>query len=73
MSCYNISRIQPSRLSIDDLCVWKPARHTDLVTGENTRCFELCIDCSGYEKVKDCYFSHKMMDNYLVDGHTRQV
>lgn len=53
-------------ISIDDLCTWKPARHTDIETGENTKEFEMCATCTGYEAHKDCYWPHRAMDEYLI-------
>jgi len=64
MTCYNLTRIQPTTQlyrTLDDLCVWKPANH------RSADGFEMCISCSGYEENKDCYFPHVMMDKYLID------
>ena len=63
MTCYNLERIPPT---LDELCMWKTAKHTDILTKENTKEFTMCVTCNGYEKTKDCYYSHKEMDEYLI-------
>jgi len=65
MTCYNISRIQPvMRLyrTLDELCVWKLVNHR-AIEG-----FKMCVSCPGYDLTRDCYFSHKSMDQYLIEG-----
>jgi len=63
MTCYNLERILPT---LDELCMWKTAKHTDIDTGKNTKEFKMCISCDGYDSNKDCYYSHKQMDQYLI-------
>jgi len=64
--CYNLERVQPYG-KLEDLCVWKPAKHTSLETKKNVQEFPMCVNCSGYDKKRDCYFSHSMMEDYLRD------
>jgi len=75
MTCYNLTRIQPvTQLykTLDDLCAWKTAKHTDIDTGENTKEFEMCVSCTGYDDKRDCYYSHKQMDGYLIADKQRR-
>lgn len=52
-------------LKLEDLCVWKLARHTNKETGTTTETFQTCKNCTGYEK-RDCYAPHKMLDEYYI-------
>jgi len=51
---------------LDDLCIWKLAKHTDKDTGLLSRDYKPCITCHGYATYRDCYISHKSMDEYLI-------